>query len=280
MKSLESQATVNKTKRGGKENGKYCLMKLDEVQSGAQRGALAPHKENHHTTQPSVMAMCQESYPFATWAFFLVVGVLTDTYYTLRSGKIRWTLLPKFDFWSKVFLSELQQQGDKCHLLPRKFPVKILKYFQPSFPREACFLLCESVDHLLTRHISIPLWKRPSGLHPLAISGEEQGTLPTTRAEVRMGKDNAVSFIGGSKLDASIKMEEEELRTEPPMVHIFTRVLQGWGTAEVPKIIKTHEHRLLDCPSLRTSWRTLTYRATGHRQTHETISNFILKFKS
>lgn len=85
---------------------------------------------------------------------------------------------------------------DKCHLLPRKFGVKILKYFQPSFPEEACFLLCGKIDHLPTRRISILLWKRPSRLHPLAISGEEQGTLPTTRVEVRMGKDNAVSFIG------------------------------------------------------------------------------------
>lgn len=134
------------------------MMKLDEVHSGAQRGALAPHKESHHAKQPSVMAMCQESYPFATWAFsFLIVGVLTDTYYTLRSGEIKWTLLPKFDFCSKVFLSELQLLGDKCHLLPRKFTVRILKYFQPSFPREACFLLCEGVDHLPTRRISILL---------------------------------------------------------------------------------------------------------------------------
>lgn len=68
-------------------------------------------------------------------------------------------------------------------------------------------------------------------------------------------------------------MEEEEVRTELPMVHIFTCVLQGWGTAKVPKIMKTHEH-------FRTSWRTLTYRVTGHRQTHEAISNFILKGKS
>lgn len=134
--------------------------------------------------------------PICHAGIFLIVGVLTDTYYTLRSGEIKWTLLPKFDFCSKVFLSELQLLRDKCHLLPRKFRVKILKYFQPSFPEEACFLLCGKVDHLLTRRISILLWKRPSGLHPAAISGEEQGTLPTTRAEVRMGKDNAVSFIG------------------------------------------------------------------------------------
>lgn len=128
--------------------------------------------------------------------FFLIVEVLTDTYHTLRSGEIKWTLLPKFYFCSKVFLTEFQLLGDKCHLLPRKFPVKILKYFQSPFPEEARFLLCERVDHLLTRRIFIPLWKRPSGLHPSAISGEEQGTLATTRAEVRMGEGNAVSFIG------------------------------------------------------------------------------------
>lgn len=89
--------------------------------------------------------------------FFLIVEVLTDTYHTLRSGEIKWTLLPKFYFCSKVFLTEFQLLGDKCHLLPRKFPVKILKYFQSPFPEEARFLLCERVDHLLTRRIFIPL---------------------------------------------------------------------------------------------------------------------------
>lgn len=45
-------------------------------------------------------------------------------------------------------------------------------------------------------------------------------------------------------------MEEEELRTELPVVHIFTRCCRDRETAEVPKIMKTHELQLLDCPPL------------------------------
>lgn len=42
MKSLESQTTENKTMRGGREDGKYFVMKLDEAHSGCSEECFGP----------------------------------------------------------------------------------------------------------------------------------------------------------------------------------------------------------------------------------------------
>lgn len=97
----------------------------DGVGWGSQQcseACFGPHREEHHPKQLSVMAMCQESYPFATWVDFLDwwnphrhLG-----YFEVWGNKI--TLFQKFDFKSKVFPPELQLLWDKMPPSPKKIP--------------------------------------------------------------------------------------------------------------------------------------------------------------